>query len=192
MLANNEVTPRGLEGVPARDGSDEAGRTLVEQLLILGIGGLLLAGSIVLGTQVYASLAGNSGTQQVGALMSNVKALYAGSAGYGTATLNDVLISAGEVPADMPSNLGAHSITNDWGGAVVVTGANEAFTMSFAGVPTAACTKLASMNLGAGVTALNINGNAVAAPVTPAAAATACNSAGQGAGGGNSIVWTVN
>jgi hypothetical protein len=192
MLAKNELTRTAMEGRPATDGSDEAGRTLVEQLLILGIGGLLLAGSVVLGTQVYASLTGNSGTQQVGALISNVKALYSGSAGYGTGSLNDTLISAGEVPADMPTDLANHAIVNAWGGAVTVTGVTQTFTIDFAGVPTSACTKLALMNLGSGVSATSINAKSVTPPLKPIDAATACANTGSGSTGGNTVTWTVN
>jgi hypothetical protein len=183
MLAKNELTPQGPEVLPAADGSDEAGRTLVEQLLVLGIGGLLLAGSIVLGTTVYANLSSNSATQQVGALMSNVKALYAGSTGYGSTSLNATLISAGEVPVDMLVN---GAITNAWGGAVTVTGGGQTFTIKFDSVPQAACVKLASTNL-SGVTGVQVGtANARTPPVTPDQANLDC------AAGANTMVWTAN
>jgi hypothetical protein len=180
-MLENELTQ--MECPPGAEGSDEAGRTLVEQLLVLGIGGLLLAGSIVLGTTVYANLSSNSATQQVGALMSNVKALYAGTNGYGTASLNATLISAGEVPVDM---LVGGAITNAWGGTVTVTGAGQSFTIEFDGVPQAACVKLASTNL-SGVTGVAI-GTAAARtpPVTPDDANKDC------AAGANKLTWTAN
>jgi hypothetical protein len=190
MFRNDLLTAAGVAARPPRDGTDENGRTLVEQLLILGIGGVLLAGSIVLGTQVYSNVTGNAGTQQLGALISNVRALYAGSAGYGNAAINPVLISANEVPPDMLVN---GAIVNAWGGNVAVQGNNNTFTITFNGVPTAACVKLATMNLGTAgttLTAVTINGNGQALPVTMAAA-TGANGCTQNSNA-NIIAWTIN
>jgi hypothetical protein len=108
-------------------------------------------------------------------LQTGIQQLYNGQPSF-IGLNNAVAIASGLVPSNM---INAGALFNPWGGAVVIAAANANanFSLSTAGVPQDACTKL-TMALGAAGTSIvggTINAAAVAAPFTIAAVSAACN-----------------
>jgi type II secretory pathway pseudopilin PulG len=157
----------------------QAGATLIEQVLVaIVIAGLLVA--VFIGwNMVQTASNDNDNLRDIALLMSKVRSVFDGQSSYGTAALNSTLLTYRAVPASM---INGSTITNPWGGAVVVTGTGATYSISSAAIPQESCATMVknfagNTGGGSGITAISVNGTAITLPVTPVSAATACNGA---------------
>lgn len=164
----------------------QTGASLIEIISYLGVASIVIIGAVMLLGTAFGGASSNRAMQEVSALQLNVKKLHmAQGGGYGTASMNETLIKAGQIPSTLKAQTASPwGITNSWNGAVVITGATSNFTIEYAGIPQAICVDLLSSQGGSQWSGITVGGSAVATPVTPAAAAAACS------GATNTIVWT--
>lgn len=162
----------------------QAGLTLLEAIAFLAIAGLVVGGALAMYSSASNSQSTGQTISEFQSVKASVKSLYAAPAGYGTVSVNGVLVSAKKVPSTLTAS--GTTITNFWGGGVVVMGATTTFYVSYDAVPQAVCVGMLS-----GITASNdwqgYNVVAAAAAVgamtaitgqiPPATAATACANA---------------
>jgi hypothetical protein len=169
----------------------QRGASLLEGIAYLGIAAIVILGAVSLLTSAFSNALTNRASEEVVSIRTGVIKLFmAQSANYGTADMTGLLISAGVFPNTLSQTpavgQAAAAVVNAWNGAVIVTGANSQFTISYASVPENACINLLS---GAtGWAQIAVNGNAGigvnGAQITPANAIAACTT------NTNTIVWT--
>lgn len=164
----------------------QQGVSLLEAIAFLGIAAVVILGAIALLNNGFSSANSNRAQEEVSAIRTGVKRLYMGQASsYGTSNMNATLISANVFPSTLATDAASGSVLNSWNGDVQVVGATATFLISYASVPKDVCINLVSAN--SDWLAVTVNGGgALALPVTPAAAETACNAAA------NTIQWTAN
>lgn len=162
----------------------QAGMTLLEVTASLSIGAIIIMGALALYSGGSASASSNQLVQEMSSLRSAVVGLYMGQGNYGTASINGSIVSGNKVPGQWTGS--GTTITNEFGGAVVVTGATTAFNVTSGAIPKSVCVgALAAASqgwnfVGAGATAAAaLTAATNAAPITPATAATLCASATQ-------------
>ncbi|AVA38345.1 type 4 pilus major pilin [Cupriavidus metallidurans] len=105
-------------------------------------------------------------------LQTNAQALYSTQSTF-TSITNTVAINGGLAPTRMVS---AGALVNPWSGAITVNvnaGDATRFDVTEAGVPSDACSKMATNT--PSIVGLKINGAAQALPIDAGAAVTACN-----------------
>lgn len=159
----------------------QAGLTLLEAIAFLAIAGLVVGGALAMYSSASSSQATGTVVNEYQALRTAVKSLYTAPAGYTAASINGVLVTAKKVPSTLTAS--GTTITNQWGGGVIVMGATSQFYVSYDSVPKDVCVGMLT-----GVTQVNTwtGYNVVAAAaavgaatsitsaVTPATASTAC------------------
>jgi hypothetical protein len=164
----------------------QAGASLLEIISYLGIASVVILGAVMLLNSAFGGANANRALNEVTSIQMNVKKLFMGQqAGFGTGSLNTTIATAQKFPTTL--RVAGANVFNAWNSAVVVTGANNQFTISYAGVPQDVCIDLISGS--AGFESVAVNGAAaMATPITPAqaAGATGCNAAT------NTIVWRSN
>lgn len=163
----------------------QAGLTLIETLVALAIFALVVGGAISLFGGASSSQSTTQMTSDLNAVRASTKSLYFGQGGYGTASLNEVLINGKKVPTTMsitgtaPSRVINHSLN----GTVAITGATSQFTVTTSNIPTDVCIGLATMN---GWDSVKVGAAAARVPpVSPATASADCSAAAN-----QSIVFT--
>jgi hypothetical protein len=166
----------------------QRGASLLEGIAYLGIAAIVVIGAIALLRTAFGSANANTMLEQLSSMQTATRKLYMTTQGnYGAGSLDAPIIAAGAVPQGMSVNVNAATITNAWGGAVTLVGANTTFTISYANVPQDVCVD-ALTGTTTGFTTVAVNGAAaLPTPVSPAAATGACNG-----GNANAIVWTSN
>ena len=164
--------------------SRQRGATLLEALGFLGIAGAILVGSLSLLNIAFSSTGTNRTTEELSAIVNGTKGLFMGQNSYGTGSLNTSLATAKVFPSTL--SISGATVTNAWGGPVTVTGATTQYTITYTLVPADVCMKAISTNGSAGFVSVAVNaGTATTPPITPSAAAAACDAAT------NTIVWTA-
>jgi hypothetical protein len=180
------------------------GVTLIEAVLYISIALALIVGGLVFFQQASLAQRVNGAVRNISAIASETRGLYQASANF-TGLTTTTLINAGAVPTSLVSG---STLSNEWGGDIAVAVATNAdqFTVTYENVPTAACTRLATVDnsgsgrVGSGVVSVafrnagTTTGDVVVTPVTtsgspavtsstltPAAAATRCTTAANGA-----------
>ncbi len=122
------------------------GFTLTEAAVVLGIIGMILGAVWVAAGSVYDGLRNKRANEEMLSIVQGVRSLFASSGTTNTTNnMNADLIKARIIPADMVTS--TTTISNPWGGAVDVVGqqisaAGDAFSVSFAAVPQAACARV--------------------------------------------------
>ena len=156
----------------------QQGLTLIEVLVALAIFSLVVGGAIALFGSASNSQTTTQLTSDLNAIRSSTKSLYFGQGGYGTTSLNEVLINSKKIPTTMsitgtaPSRIIHHPLN----GILAVAGANSSFTVTATAMPTAVCIGLATMN---GWDSVKVGAAAARTPpVSPAQASTDCAAAG--------------
>lgn len=155
----------------------QLGLTLIEVLASLAIFAVVMGGAIALFGSASASQSTSQMASDLNAIRAATKSLYFGQGGYGSASLNEVLINSKKVPATMSISGTAplRVITHPLNGAIAVNGANASFTVTATAMPTAVCIGLATMS---GWDAIKVGtASARTPPVTPAQASTDCSAA---------------
>jgi prepilin-type N-terminal cleavage/methylation domain-containing protein len=160
---------------------------LVLVVILLGAGAIL---SAYTGTKSAADA--NNESKNINTILAGVKRIYAGTRGY-TGLANTVLINGGGAPTNMISGT---NLTNAYGGAVTVAptnisgGTNNAFTITYAGVPGPDCTALVNQvsQTFSVIVVGTTNVKTLAAPqLDVPGLTTACS----GGGNSNTIVFTA-
>ncbi len=166
----------------------QRGASLLEGIAYLGIAAMVVIGAIALLRTAFGSANANTMLEQLSSMQTAARKLYMTTQGnYGAVALDGPVIAAGAVPQGMSVNTTNSTITNAWGGAVTLVGNNTTFTISYANVPQDVCVD-ALTGTTTGFTQVAVNAAAaIATPVSPAAATTACNG-----GAANTIIWTSN
>jgi type II secretory pathway pseudopilin PulG len=181
------------------------GATLFEVLLVL----LAIAGIIAAATLVFSQTGSrqklNDAQTQLNTLISGTRQYFAGFGTYASLN-NGVAVNAGLVPRSMipqPPAAGGTApagiaLRNPWSGAVTLAAAgvitpNDAFSITFAGLPNDICRNLLTINTSAApgaIARIEANGTAVftevGTPLTASNVNAACTSSNN-----NSIVWTI-
>lgn len=122
------------------------GASLLEGIAYLGIAALVVLGAVSLLTGASASAKANQTTEELVALRTAVKKLYAGQA-FPVSSLADTLIKAKAVPSTL--QVAGTTITNSWGGAVTVDGTSTTtFTVIYNSVPQDVCVNALSGTTG--------------------------------------------
>jgi hypothetical protein len=130
----NQNTKRIASDVNLRE---QRGASLLEGIAYLGIAALVVLGAVSLLTSASASAKANQTTEELVALRTAVKKLYAGQS-YPIASLLNTITLAKAVPATLQVSGGA--ITNSWGGAVTIDGTTTTtFTIVYNRVPQDVC-----------------------------------------------------
>lgn len=162
----------------------QRGASLLEAIAYLGIAAIVVIGAVALLNGAFSSAGTNELAEQVNAIQAGVKKLYMGQTDGYTGVSNSTLAAAGVFPSTVPAS--GTNATNNWGGAVLVTGAAGTFTISYANVPKAVC--INAVSAGGSWTGITVGtgGTSLTVPVSPADAQTAC------ATDSNTIVWTSN
>jgi type II secretory pathway pseudopilin PulG len=160
--------------------TNQAGVTLLETILVLSLISIIMVGGLKLYRDASDATKSNEAKREISALATNVKALYASQNSYGTLA-NATLIAAGAIPSGMavyntntpPTITGMNNV---FGGAVTVAAVSgtNTFSIAYAGVPTSACYKLKTADLGQTI---------VLAP----SAVSNCGTSGSGTSGGNAV-----
>lgn len=156
--------------------SRQAGASLLEALGFLAIGGFVIAGAAGLLTGAFSGQKSNSVMSDMNAVALAVKKMHSTASSYGTVSLNAALITQGNLPKSLRTTAPS-TINNQWGGAVVVTGATSQFTISSAGIPQDICAQTLATLSGGDWEGITVNGTALGLPATAAAAAAACGAA---------------
>jgi type II secretory pathway pseudopilin PulG len=129
------------------------GATLFEILLVL----LAIAGIIAAATLVFSQTGSrqkmNDAQTQLNTLISGTRQYFAGFGTYAGLN-NDVAINAGIVPRSMIPNPGNSVLRNPWSGEVKiestqVTSPDDAFAITFRGLPNDICRNLLTINTSA-------------------------------------------
>lgn len=115
----------------------QTGMTLLEVTAALAIGTIIITGALALFAGGSAASNSNAFVQDITSLRSAVKSLYLGQGSYGTASINGTLINGSKVPSDWTGS--GTTITNNFGGAVVVTGATSTFNLTTGAIPKDVC-----------------------------------------------------
>lgn len=170
---------------------NQAGFTLVELLLVVGIMALGAIVAYVTLPKVRSTSNANSEATSINTLAAGVKNVYAGSNSYSTLN-NTVLINAKAVPDRMlTGETGATTgIVNGFGGAVVVSPTklgggqdNSAFQIVYNNVPSAECVKIATgvgnnfsqVSIGSSTPGTVVRAYTSTEPVDAAVSAAECN-----------------
>lgn len=154
----------------------QAGLTLIELIASLAILALVIGGALSLYSSASSSQGSTQMTSELAAIRAATKSLYYGQGGYGTANLNQVLVSGNKVPSTITVAAGTPPVlTNSQNGTVTVTGATTNFNITVTNVPTDICTSVLSST--AGWTSVKVGSSAavVTFPISPDTAATQCS-----------------
>lgn len=115
----------------------QRGASLLEGIAYLGIAAVVVLGAVSLLGSASASAKANQTKEELIALRTAVKKLYAGQS-YPVASMNATLTAAQAVPSTLQVN--GNAITNSWGGAVTVEGTTATtFTIVYNNVPQDVC-----------------------------------------------------
>lgn len=181
------------------------GATLFEVLLVL----LAIAGIIAAATLVFSQTGSrqklNDAQTQLSTLISGIRQYFAGFGSYANIS-NGVAVNAGIVPRSMipnppPAGTSAPDnilLRNPWSGAVTIEPVsintdNDAFRITFAGLPNDICRNLLTINTSAApgaIATITANGTVIfsegSTQLTASGVNQACSSSNA-----NTIAWTV-
>ena len=181
---NVETMPRAAgKAVSLNAGKHrQAGLTLLEAIAFLGISVLVIGGALAMYSSASSSQSTGQTVNEYQSFKTAVKSLYTTPSGYGTASLNPVLVNAKKVPSTLNATPPS-TITNVWAGSVVAQGVTSTFYVSYDKVPKDVCVGMIPAITGSNdwrgynvVAAGSAVGamTAITTPVAPATSATAC------------------
>lgn len=159
---------------------NKKGFTLVELMIVIVLGGLVIAVAVAAAPRIKANIQGNKDMADIPDIVGNVQAHYSLKTSFSTLT-NTIVTSYKLVPDDMI--VAAGTISNRYGGTVTlapatISVANDSFTISYGGVPSRVCLKIVPQ-LAPQFLNASVNGTVVKATggvVNDTTAATQCNS----------------
>lgn len=167
---------------------NQNGFTLLELLLVVGVGAILLLAGIATYRLVTEGNNVNEGARLLTTVKQQVQRLYQGQNTYGTGNISATLINAGVIP-DANTNTAGTGIQSPWNTPIVITAATANFTIAFNDLPEEACMQLATTDVGSDPDFVSVAvGSATAITTTPTVvqADAGCDATA----GTNDIVWT--
>lgn len=154
--------------------SRQRGASLLEGIAYLGIAALVVLGAVSLLTGAFSSAQSNRAAEEIVSIRTGVKKLYMGQANsYVAGLLTKQLITAKVLPTTLSPDSTGTTLTNAWGGGVVITGATADFTISYDKVPQDGCIGMLSGASGWTKVASGTV-SVISFPVTPADAVSLC------------------
>jgi len=166
------------------------GLTLIEAAMVLTILAIVIAGVVVYYQNASTSQKVSATAGQVSAVQQAIRAAYAGQPNYSGLAAAAI---AGQLPTSMVA--GTNDLRNAFGGQILVSAttgggsANSAFNITFQGLPSDACLRLAAIDMGRAALGISVNGNGgvgTQPPLNPTAAQSAC-----GDDNTSEITWTL-
>lgn len=165
---------------------NKKGFSLLELLLVLGIIAALVVGAFIVYPKVQASQRAEAESKNIATIQAGVKALYTSASSYSGLT-NTVATNAKIFPDNM---LNGTSVINVFKGNVTLATstespsgvANSAFTITYANIPAAECTKIIAAAAGnfyvakVGTTTVKAAGSILDVAATTTACASGANS----------------
>lgn len=164
--------------------SRQRGIGVIELMVILFVGVLIIIAGMAWWTKLTNTQTNQAELENVTSLVASVRMLKTAS-GYGASGTNliPVLINGAGVPDSMQKTSSA--VYNSWGGAVTAVSTGMGYTLTYAGVPAANCSFLASKAINSSSQSLSMNGGtAITGEVTAAAADSGCSSSS------NTLAWS--
>lgn len=151
----------------------QAGLTLIETLVALAIFALIVGGALSLFGSASSSQTTTQMTSDLSAIRAATKAVFLGQGGYGTASLDELLINGKKVPTTMAvsGTPGSRVINHSQNGTVTVTGASTQFNVTVTNLSTDVCLGLVGSS---GWSNIKIGATSNTAPVSPATASAQC------------------
>lgn len=165
----------------------QAGMTLMELITALAIIAAVVVGALSLFGSANSSQNSTQMLKDLTAIRSAVQSLYMGQGGYGTASLNQTLITANKIPSTM--TVSGSTINTALGGTLTVTGNTSNFTMVITNLGADVCTSILT-NSSTGWSSVKVNTSPVITtfPVSPAVATAAAQCGGTAP---FTITWTT-
>lgn len=168
-FAKNRMIRARAEELAPVGGGRQRGISLIEGILYLVLALSVVIGGIVVFQNAQLSNRVTEAARGAVSISSETRALHQNARDFGASgtDLTTALINAGAVPSNFQDNAGT-GIRHPWGGAVVVTGEDQQFTIELEDVPSDACVRLATADArGQGVMGIGIAGIEFAAASTP-------------------------
>ena len=155
----------------------QRGVTLLEALAGLAILFTIMGGVLALNSMAQSSTNSITLLKDITALRTATQGLYNQQGGYGTASINQSLITASKVPTDL--TISGTTINTSNGGTITITGNTTNFTIALTDQTADICTQLLSASI-SGWKSVQINtGTAITVfPISPATATDASNCGG--------------
>lgn len=155
----------------------QAGLTLIESLLVLILMAMAVAAALALQGTSQSTQQTTQLTSDLNALRTSTKQIYYGQGGYGSGSLNEVLINGKKVPTTLSISGAAPArvVNHSMNGTIAVVGAGPHFAITVTNIPTDVCIGLATMN---GWDTVRVGSAAARTPpVNPAVASSDCATA---------------
>ncbi|MGS0741438.1 type 4 pilus major pilin [Glaciimonas sp. GG7] len=163
----------------------QAGLTLMEMIAALGIMAIVVVGALALFNNANSSNTSTQALRDLISIRSSTQSLFIGQGGYGTASMNQALISSKKIPSTM--TVSGSTINTVWGGTVTVTGNNTNFTIAITNMNEDICTSLLS-NASVGWQSAKVGSTVLSTfPISPNIASDSAHCGTAPA----SIVWTT-
>lgn len=161
----------------------QRGISLVEVIASLALVALVIGGALALLSSGNTSAQTTQMQRDLVSIRAATQQIYNGQGGYGTGSLNSILINANRVPTTM--SISGTTITHALNGTVTVTGNTANFTITVTNIPSDVCVGLVSG--AAGYQSVQVGANPVITtfPVPPGTSSSQC------AGGPKTIVFTA-
>lgn len=163
----------------------QRGASLLEGIAYLGIAALVVLGAVSLLTGAFGSAKANQTTEEVVALRTSVRKLYAGQPYDADTAMMANLVTAKAIPNTLV--VAGNAVSNGWAGAVTLAGASAStFTITYTQVPQDVCVSVVSGANGWAKIADQTGANPITTfPVNASAASALCAAAT------NTIVFTA-
>ncbi len=154
----------------------QRGLTLIETMVSLSIFALVVGGALAL----FGSASGSQTTTQMksdlAALRVATRGMFFGQGGFGTASINETLITNKKVPSSMPitGSPGSRVINHSQNGTVTVTGATSQYTITVTNLSTDVCAGLTAGTNGWASVKIGTAAARTAFPISPIDAGNEC------------------
>lgn len=135
------------------------GFTLIEIMVVLVIGIIVIAVAAAGIGRAFSSNEATTETRNINDLMANIQTLK-GQDGY-TSVDMPLLARVDGIPPSLTNSDTGTDVRNSWNGTVSVEGDENTFTISYTGVPEAACIQVAAKIAEAGALRVERSGSAV-------------------------------
>jgi len=145
---------------------NEQGRSMIEMLGVLAIVGVLSVGGIAGYSKAMNKFKTNKVIDQINMISTNIRTLYSSQRNYNGLN-NNIAITTGIIPAEMYASISGSTITNAFGGRVLIgpsatVGDGEgAYTIATDGIPASSCISILTTDWGgdsgSGVVAIYAN-----------------------------------
>lgn len=128
--------------------SGEEGRSMIEMLGVLAIVGVLSVGGLAGYTMAMERFKATKTIDQIQKLVTNIKTLYESQRNYGGISIS--ILKQAEVLTEDMLNAAGNAGLNVYDGAIDVAegSPSSTFTVTYAGLPKGACSKLATVDWG--------------------------------------------